>query len=78
MDSREPIGAVATLPAPEPTIGSAQGVSGTKDEVKTLLQDAKRETTRLADAARLVDGEARGLGSGLRPFSGTLAFSRAG
>jgi hypothetical protein len=53
MDSREPTGAVGTLTTPEANIGTGPG-QGTraKEEVKTLLQDAKQETTRLAEAAR--------------------------
>jgi hypothetical protein len=54
MDTREPTGGVGTLTAPDATAetGPNPGTTRAKDEVKSLLQDAKQETSRLAEAAR--------------------------
>ncbi|HET8644341.1 MAG TPA: hypothetical protein VFO85_02555 [Vicinamibacteria bacterium] len=54
MDTREPTGDPATEPVPGISAGSgpSTAASGVKNEVKTLLHDAKEETSRLADMAR--------------------------
>ena len=52
MDTREPTGATATMPAPETSAAPSPGAAGVKDEAKSLLDEAKQETSRLAGAAR--------------------------
>lgn len=53
MDTREPTRPSAFSQTPEASGGGPSGTTaGMKNEVKTLLQDAKQETSRLADTAR--------------------------